>query len=386
MQSFAEYLAARGHRVTVVAEFPNHPLGVIPERYAGHVVEDDRSNDYRVLRVWVKTSPAKNQSTRLAFYTSYTALAALVGPRAGRADVVVATSPPLFTGIAGAAVARLNRAPLVLDVRDLWPAAAEALSQISSGWMTAAAYGLERWLYREAAAVVAVTRPFCEHVDAIRNRPPKTVLIPNGTLELFLDPERDASARTELGAQNGEFVVTFAGTHGIAQALPSVLDAAAQAPANVRFAFIGEGPVKNDLEDTAARRGLANVRFHGQRPMSEMPRLLAASDALLVPLSAHPTFAQFVPSKIIDFMAVGRPVVVSAAGEAARLAERSGGGLAVAPEDPAALVEAIGWLASHPAEAHSIGERGRAFAASRMRVTQAERLEQVLYGVVTPRA
>ena len=85
MQAFAEYLAERGHHVTVIAEFPNHPQGVIPPEYRGRIVEDDRSNPYRVLRVWVRTSPEKTQMTRLSFYLSYMALATAVAPFAGRA-------------------------------------------------------------------------------------------------------------------------------------------------------------------------------------------------------------------------------------------------------------------------------------------------------------
>jgi glycosyltransferase involved in cell wall biosynthesis len=385
MQAFAEYLSARGHDVTVVAEFPNHPYGVIPERYRGYVIDDDRANGYRVLRVWVKTSHEKTQGTRIAFYLSYMALATAVGPIVGPADVVVATSPPLFTGVAGVALARMYNAPLVLDVRDLWPAAAEALSQISDGAMRTAALGLERFLYRQSAAVVAVTRPFCEHVDSIRRQPPATTLIPNGTLELFFDVDGDRGARAALGGRDDAFVVTFAGTHGLAQALPRVLDAAARVSDDIVFAFIGEGPVKDALQREAGARGLPNVRFRPQIPLHEMPGVLAASDALLVPLSAHPTFADFVPSKMIDFMAAGRPVLLSAAGEAARVLDAAGAGVAVPPEDADALAGAATWLASHPAEAREMGARGRAFAARRLRVVQAERLEQVLFDVVRAR-
>ena len=382
IQSFAEYLYERGHRVTVIAEFPNHPFGVVPDRYRGHLVDDDRSNGYRVLRVWAKASEEKTQRTRLAFYLSYSGLAAAMAPRTGRADVVVATSPPLFTALAGASLARLKRAPFVLDVRDLWPAAAEALDQISGGWMRRGALAAETWLYREAAAVVAVTQSFCEHVDAIRQMPPATQLIPNGTLEMFLDAQADPRARAELGASNGEFLVTFAGTHGIAQALPAVVDAACLVGGGVEFAFVGEGPVKPMLQAQVAELKLSNVHFHPQVPMIETPRILASSDALLVPLSSHPTFTQFVPSKMVDYMAAGRPVVLGAAGEAARLLEHSGAGVVVAPEDPEALAEAIRWLAIHPAEALAMGERGRVFAAGRLRSVQAARLEEVMLDVV----
>jgi glycosyltransferase involved in cell wall biosynthesis len=382
MQTFAEYLAERGHRVTVIAEFPNHPQGIIPKRYHGRLVEDDRSNPYRVLRVWVKTSTTKNQASRLAFYGSFTALAAAVGPLAGRADVVLATSPPLFTGLVGSALARLNRAPFVLDVRDLWPAAAEALEQISGAFTMRVASSLEQWLYREAATVVAVTRPFCVHVDHLRDRAPGTVLIPNGTLELFFETSGNGNVpHSLLDVPDDAFLVTFAGTHGIAQALPSVLDAAERVDDRVHFAFVGEGPAKEGLIQEALRRDLKNVHFRSQVPTAEIPRVLAASDALLVPLSGHEVFDDFVPSKMIDFMASGKPIILSARGESARLLNRAEAGLVAAPEDAQALVEAVHWLSNHPHEAGAMGVRGREFARRRLRVTQAERLEQVLLEV-----
>jgi len=377
MQAFAEHLAARGHEVTVICEFPNHPHGVMPPEYRGRIYEDDRSNPYRILRVWVKASEEKTQRTRMAFYLSYMALATAMAPIAGRADVVVATTPPLFTGAAGLALARLNRAPFVLDVRDLWPAAAVSLLQISDGASLRLAEWLERRLYRDAAAVVAVTRPFCAHIDAIRRAAPATALIPNGTLELFLVAGA-GDGRAALGAADGDFVVTFAGTHGIAQGLDTVIEAAARLDGEARFAFVGDGPLKEPLFQLAREREATNVVFHPQVPLEATPPLLAASDALLVPLSAHPTFRDFVPSKLIDAMGVGRPVLLSAAGESTRILERAGAGIVVVPEDPADLVRAVRWLRANPDDAAAMGRRGREFAKTRLRSVQAERLEQLL--------
>ena len=384
MQAFAEHLAARGHEVTVICEFPNHPHGVMPPEYRGHLYEDDRSNPYRILRVWVKASEEKTQQTRIEFYLSYMAFATAMAPVARHADVVIATTPPLFTGVAGAALARFNRAPLVLDVRDLWPAAAVSLRQISDGTTLKMAEWLEQRLYREATAVVAVTRPFCDHIDALRRTGPPTTLIPNGTLELFLDAEK-AGGREALGAAESDFLVTFAGTHGIAQGLDKVLDAARLLEGEARFALVGDGPLKLSLVELAEEGGVNNVAFHAQVPLGEMPPLLAASDALLVPLSGHPTFRDFVPSKLIDAMAVGRPVILSAAGEAARILELAGAGVSVAPEDPEELADGVRWLQAHPAEAEEMGRRGREFARTRLRSAQARRLEELLLDVTESR-
>jgi glycosyltransferase involved in cell wall biosynthesis len=381
MQAFAEYLAERGHHVTVIAEFPNHPHGVIPLEYRGRLIEDDLSNPYRVLRVWVRTSPEKTQMTRLSFYLSYMALATAVAPLAGRADVVVATTPPLFTAVAGLAIARMNCAPFVLDVRDLWPAAATSLMQISPGWETRVAEGIEQMLYRSATAVTAVTRPFCQHIDRIRAAPPATVLLPNGTLpQFFVDGTRDAKHR--FGVGDDRFLVTFAGILGIAQALPSVIEAAEHLNGSADIAFVGDGPMKEIVDALAAEKGLSNVHFHPQVALEQIPPILAASDALLVPLSAHSTFEQFVPSKMIDFMATGKPVILSAAGESARILEKAGAGIVVSPESPRELAAAVRWLAEHPAEAAEMGRRGRDFAARRLRSQQAQRLEQLLLDVV----
>ena len=369
MQAFAEYLAHRGHDVTVIAEFPNHPHGIFPDQYRGRLVEDDRSNPYRILRVWVRANPEKTQITRLSFYTSFMAMAAAVAPRSGRPDVVIATTPPLFTGLAGWAIARMMRAPLVLDVRDLWPAAATSLHQISPGASTRAAEAVERHLYRAASAVVAVTRPFCEHIDAIRGRLPATRLIPNGTLEQFFADD----GRDRLGVADDRYLVTFAGTLGIAQALPSTLDAAALVDGDTEFSFVGDGPMKPLLVEQAGALGLENVRFHDQIPLESITPVLAGSDALLVTLSAHPTFRQFVPSKLIDFMAVGRPVILSAAGESARSSSPPAPASSFRPRIPDALARPLRWLEAHPEEAEAMGRRGRAFARTRLRSVQAER-------------
>jgi glycosyltransferase involved in cell wall biosynthesis len=252
---------------------------------------------------------------------------------------------------------------------------------LSGGWINRVATGLERWLYRQSTAVVAVTRPFCDHVDRVRGDGQPTALIPNGTLEMFFDPVPTDGGRRTLGVPDDVFLVTFAGTHGIAQALPQVLDAAERVPA-VHFAFIGDGPVKEELVSTARDRALDNVHFYPQVPTKEIMPLLAASDALLVPLSGHPVFNDFIPSKMIDFMATGKPIVLAARGEAARVLARAGSGIPVEPQDAVALATAVTALAADPSEAARMGAAGRDFARRRMRVVQAERLEQVLFEAV----
>ena len=96
----AQGLVHAGHRVTVIAEVPCHPHGVIPPAYHGTLYERTQLDGIDVIRVWVKASPVKNFRTRMAFYLSYLVMAALAGLFLAHEDydVIYATSPPLFVG------------------------------------------------------------------------------------------------------------------------------------------------------------------------------------------------------------------------------------------------------------------------------------------------
>ena len=158
LHTFAAGLAERGHEVEVICEAPNHPQGVVRPGYGGKLVDRRRLDGFRVSYVWVSTHPVKTTRNRLAFYGSYTAGAALVGSAMRRPNVIFASSPPLPVGVAAAAAAIRHRVPWVLDVRDLWPEAAVALGELSNPRLLRLAEHLERWLYRRAAAVTAVTQ------------------------------------------------------------------------------------------------------------------------------------------------------------------------------------------------------------------------------------
>lgn len=382
MYEFARALAEAGHEVDVLTEFPNHPVGVIPREYRGRWSEVDRTHPFRILRVWVFTSPRKTFWTRLGFYGSFFAMALLGSLRlSGRYDVVVATSPPLPAAMAGLVISRLKRAAFVMDVRDLWPRAAQALGELSNPWLYRLAEAMEQRLYEKADRITATTRSFCRYIENQGIPAEKIVHLPNGTLEEVFTPERgDADLRHRLGLE-GKFVVTYAGLHGIAQGLTTVLEAAdrLQSEEDVEFLFIGDGPQKRQLMAHAAWLGLRPVRFLPPVPLEQSAHYLNASDVLLVPLARDPVFAMFVPSKLFDGMACGKPILLSVDGEAREILEEAGAGLFVEPGDPDALARAIRYLLGHPDLRKEMGERGRLFVTRHyLRRAQARRFAEVV--------
>lgn len=364
MFEFAKNLTQLGHQVTVIAEFPNHPHGTMAEEYRGKWFETESLAGFDVLRVWVQTSPVKNFRTRILFYLSFMFMAILGSVRLlPRFDVVLATSPPLFVGVAGYVISRLKKSRFVLDIRDLWPAVAVALGEITQPGIIRPAEKLEKFLYHVADRIVAVTHGFCEHIQSVGIPREKICWIPNGTMTDIFHPKRtDKDLRVRLGL-NGKLVVTFAGTHGIAQGLPAVIEAARLLGerSDIVFFFIGEGPVKAHLIRLARAYALKNLIFHAQVPLEQIAPYLNMSDILLVPLKNDEVFNSFIPSKMFDFMACAKPVLLSVPGEAKAILEKARAGLSIKPGDPRALAEGILNLAEDEKLRRNLGKNGRKF-------------------------
>ena len=386
----ARGLVQAGHQVTMVAEVPNHPSGIIPPAYRDKWFERSDLDGIDVLRVWVLASPVKSFRSRMAFYLTFMANGALVGALQARGpfDVVYATSPPLFVGGAGLALHWLKRTPFVFEVRDLWPESAVVLGELHNPRAIALATRLEELCYNRASRVVVVTEGIRQRLLARGQAAEKLVLIPNGAnTELFRpQPALGEAFRQKHGLQPEDFVVAYAGIHGIAQGLETVMRAAQvlRDQANIRFVMVGEGPVKLDLQQMRADLGLDNVLMLPEQPRTSMPAVLSAADVALVPLRKIELFEHAVPSKLFDAWACGCPVLLSIDGEARRVLEAANGGLFAPPEDPPALAQAIGQLANMPDRGRSLGANGRCFTVERYsRQAQARQLEQLLRGVAS---
>lgn len=382
MREFAKNLARFGHQVTVVCEFPNHPHGVIPEKYRGKWFASERLDGFDVMRVWVKTSTKKNFRTRLFFYFSFMFMSILGGLKIrGRFDAVIATSPPLFVGVSGWVLCVLKRAKFVFDIRDIWPEAAVALGKLSNPKIIGLAKIVEGFLYRRAWRIIAVTRGFVDHIKPSCNGSDKIHFIPNGTVTEIFNPNRvDTALKKRLGLE-GKFVICFAGNMGIAQGLPFLLDLAKNLGdhKDIHFLLIGAGPVRDQLMEKQKREGIDNVLIHDQVPLDDIAKYLTMSDVLLVPLRNDPVFDIFIPSKIFDFLSCKKPIILGVNGEARALLEKRGGGLYARAEDLESYRQVVLTLRDNPAMRERMANQGHAWVtADYTRESQAKELERIL--------
>jgi colanic acid biosynthesis glycosyl transferase WcaI len=369
MTSIVEGLAARGHRLHVVTSLPWYEHHRVEVDWRGSMVHHADVPWGRITRVHPFPTDKTNLVARAVGFAGFTGLSGLEGAiTRSRPDVVLAMSPPLTLGPAAVAIGRLRRIPVVFNIQDVFPDVAVELGMLTNAKVIAAASWLERATYAHADAVTVLSDDLRDNVVAkLAGRshrkggdPDKVRVIPNFVDTVRIAPApHDNAYRRELGLE-GKTVVLYAGNVGFSQSLDLVLAAARSFAGEPSVAFVinGGGSARPALEADAA--GMANVHFVDFQPRERLAEVLAAGDIHLVPLRRGLARSS-VPSKTYSILAAGRPFVASIdpGTEIERIAERSGAGIAVAPDDPEAFTAAVRRLVDDPTEAQRMGAAGR---------------------------
>ena len=382
--SWVESLTQAGHDVRVLTGMPKYPQGEIFDGYKDHLFLEERQGNARVVRTWVYATKSKSFVKRLLVYFSFVFSSIFIGAwKIGKQDIVIAESPPLFLGISGFLLSRLKGAKLVLNISDLWPASAVALGILRNKALIKASISFEEFLYRKSHLITGQTKGIVENIRSrCAGRP--VALIPNGVSLDTLVPAAKLGETQRVRGEfdlNGHFVVGYAGLHGMAQGLETILKAAeiVSGYSDIVFVLFGDGPEKPRLMRIAVQANAANVRFYSTQPASRMPQILAAWDVSLVPLRRQEIFKGALPSKMFEAMGAGVPVIVSIEGEAKTLVQESHGGICVAPEDPQAIAEAILQVYRDLKLRRSLGENAQRYVRTQYnRTTLANAFEEHL--------
>lgn len=373
----AVYWARWGHDVTVITQAPNFPHGKLFDGYrnAWHQVEDMAG--IRVVRVKTYISANRGVLRRTLDFVSYGAMASVAALREAKPDVICATSPQFFAAVAGWVVGALRRVPFVFELGDLWPLSISAVGAMKKGPALALVEQVELFLYRRSARVAALTHAFKRNLVGRGIDPGKIDIVINGVdLPRYGPRARDGALEREWSL-TGRFVVGYVGTHGMAHGLINVLDAAERVRDDERilFLFVGAGAEREMLIETAKTRGLANVIFAPPQPKDAMPSVWSVVDVALVHLKDSPAFAEVIPSKIFEAMAMGLPILFAAPpGEATELVNRHGAGLTVPAGDPAELAAAVKRLAEDSEARARFAQASLNAAPKHSRETQAREM------------
>lgn len=369
-------LVALGHQVRVVTGPPHYPDGRLPAGYVAHRPSREHIDGVAVERLPMLPRPNRSLLDRTVDQASFSAMA-LTARRAARwSEVLLVETPPLFLGASAAWLGFIARRPYLLHVADPWPDLPLALGALRDPVSPRLLHGLAALAYRRAALITTVSPGLVTLLAAKPSTGGRVRLLPNGVdTSRFLPGLDPSAARAALGWPEARLTLVYAGSVGIAQGVGTLVDAVAPLAAEgVVLHVLGQGHERAALETASAARGLAHVRFEPAVAAQDVPAILAAADAIAVVLRRGPLVGQSLPTKLVEGLAAGRPLIVSADGDAARLVAEHGAGLTAPAEDPPALRAAIGQLleASPPTVGGGVGPRLRRMGAAGRALAVAE--------------
>lgn len=343
-----------GHQVTVLTCAPNFPKGKVFGGYRNSLYQSEVMEGMRVIRVWSYITANEGFVKRILDYQSFMVTATLASPFVRGVDIVVGTSPQFFTACAAYVVSRMKRVPFLFELRDLWPESIRAVGAMKDSAVLDWVEKLELFLYRKAAAVVSVTNAFRDNLIRRGIDGNKIHVVTNGVdISRFTPREKDAELVEKLGLQ-GRFVAGYIGTHGMAHALETLLEAAEKLKARpdgdrYRLILLGDGARKADLMQQAKAKNLDNVIFVDSVSKDEVVRYWSLLDVAIIHLRKTELFTTVIPSKLFECMGMGIPVLHGVAGESAAIVEKEGVGIVCEPENANALCDGLVKLAEDPA-------------------------------------
>jgi len=318
----------------------------------------------------------------LKFY-QFASLAARIGKKLDKPDVVFATHTPLTIGLAGAAIARHFNVPFVFEVRDLWP---DALVNLGAVTNPAAIWWLDRMarkIYAKADHIVALSPGMKDGIVRAGTPADKITVIPNSSdLDLF-NPDVDGSASRERLGLGDRFAAVYFGAMGLANGLEYAIEAALILHERKRDDIVivlhGDGGKRTELQQMASDYELDNVVFSDLVPdKAEVARIVAGCNVCMTIYRAAKEHT-WSPNKMFDALAAGKPVLINVPGWLGETIEMNNCGRSIDSENPRALADALEEFAESPELCQQMGKNARALAEREFdRTKLAERLEEVL--------
>lgn len=353
------HLADRGHEVTVVTGLPSYPRWRVEKGYRGRIASRERRGGVDVHRRWHYVPRRQSAVRRIAYEASFAAAGAWA-PRQRPPDVVLGVVPSLSGGVLARRYANRFGVPYAVLFQDLVGRAAAQSGVDGAARVAGVAGRIESWVARDATSIGIIAEGFRRHLEACGVDPARIHRVRNWVHvgEPMIDR---GSMRRRLGLPLDATICLHAGNMGYKQGLDNVVECARLAEeTSLLFVLMGDGSQRAHLERAAVD---LPVRFLPIQEESIFPSVLAAADILLVNQRASVTDMSL-PGKLTSYFHAGRPVVaaVSAESETRREMDRAKAGLCVPPDEPAALLAAIGEMARDVSRRDELGDKGRTYA------------------------
>lgn len=358
---FARQLIQRGHEVIIVAANYDH-FSHTHMPLPGKLGEMD--NTQGVPFIWIPT-PAYKGNTIARFWNmlifSWRILQKKYLPHFSPPDVIIGSSPHIFAAFSALLLSKKMKKPFVFEVRDIWPDTLVDLGRFTPRHpLIKIMKKMEHYLYKHAKRIISLLPQAKHYLTELGVDPKHIVWVPNAV-------DTEMMPVNMLPEPHAKFTLIYAGAHGLANDLETVISAArilqGKGLANqLQIYLVGDGPDKLRLKTLANEKGLTMVTFLDSVSKSNIYSILNKGDAYIMLLKPSPVFRWGIsPNKLFDYFLMGRPVIFGV-DTPFNPVEKYNAGITIKPSDPDALAQAMFKLSCmSKKQLHDMGKRGKDF-------------------------
>jgi len=346
--------------ITVITNFPNHPDGKIFPGYKNKFVQKEKVEGINVIRLWTFITPNEGFILRTLNYIIYMLISVIYITLSNiKFDLVIATTPQFFCGLAGKYISIIRRKPFILELRDLWPESIIAVGALRNKTIIKILERIELNLYRSASAIISVTRSFKENLVSKGIDKEKIHIFFNGvSFDIFKD-EKQISNKEINDFVNSGFIIGYIGTIGMAHSIGTLVSCAdLLKETDIKFLIVGSGAEREKHENTIREKNLQNIKIFPIQPKDQIPSIINKCNLFCVHLKDQRLFETVIPSKIFEGMIMKKAILIGVNGESRKIIEDANCGIYFKPEDHNDLAEKIKYLKDNENLLNEYGHNG----------------------------
>ena len=385
---FAKELVSRGHDVEVLTGFPSYPTGRIYSGYKQYLYKREKMEEIDIIRVPIYPSHDDSAIKRFIHYFSYALTASFIGLfLIKKPDVCFVYQGAIPVAIPAIILKKLRRIPFLYDINDLWPETVAASGMLKNKYALKFINSWCNFNYRNASFITVATPGFYKRLVSKGISQEKLEVVSNWSRDVISD-DKLAKTLKESYFDATKINIIYAGNLGIVQSLTTILKTAKKLKENgnqkIKFIFLGSGADEKRLKLTAKKWNLDNVLFVPRVVSSEVSKYLNAADILLVHLKKNELFSITIPSKILSYLKIGKPILMGLDGDAKDILVNSQAGFTFEPENEDDLKQQIKKMTFlSKEEIEKMGKLGKAYYKNNLSIkSSVDKLERNLLNII----
>lgn len=343
----ARGLVLQGYRVTVLTAFPHYPHGNIPQKYRGRFSVKEEKDGIELIRTWIPSLPHSSVSSRIRLHLAFIISSGLALARVRKCDIVFAMNPNLFSFLPALAYKLLFRKEIIRNIDDLWPEVFYELGIVKSRYARKLLDFFARKSYEIPAVLIPISNGYVSTLVTKYKIPrEKIVVIEHGVdIKRFHGQDTTPARRTNNDTQleSRHKVVMYSGALNRGYDFEVVFEAAKLLQSEpIQFVIRGTGELQDEVEAMVKSYNLKNLQFETRLLTNEeLVARLHSADIFLLPLGLTGVIDQGLPTKVLEYQALEKPIICVSSGEPARYIQATKSGLVTKPRQPEELAAAI---------------------------------------------